>query len=62
MDQKLEQAIRNDFSVWSGGFPPESEQQVWVYVETARAADTDAVTVTRLLLDWIDEVGRSSER
>jgi hypothetical protein len=55
MDQQLRQAIRKDFLVWSGGFPPQSSQEVWVYVETARPFDTDAGEVTRLLLDWMEK-------
>ncbi|MCL4207922.1 MAG: hypothetical protein KJ000_36005 [Pirellulaceae bacterium] len=61
MNQQLRQAIRENFLVWSGGFPPQSSQEVWVYVETARPFDTDANAVTTLLFDWMDDDCQSTE-
>jgi hypothetical protein len=55
MEVQAAQAVREDFLVWSGGFPPESDEQIWVYVEAARPADTDPEQVTRLLKDWMAE-------
>lgn len=55
MESQAATAIREDFLTWSGGFPPESDQQIWVYVEAARPSDTEAAEVTRLLLDWMAE-------
>jgi hypothetical protein len=59
METQVAEAVREDFLTWSGGFPPESDQQIWVYVEAARPGDTDAVEVTRLLLDWMAEEEQS---
>ena len=55
MESQAANAIRQDFLVWSGGFPPESAQQIWVYVEAARPSDTNSETVTQLLLNWMAE-------
>jgi hypothetical protein len=39
------QRVREDFQAWSGGFPPDSEEQVEVYVEYALPSDLDAEAV-----------------
>jgi hypothetical protein len=62
METQAAKAIREDFLTWSGGFPPESDQQIWVYVEAARPSDTPAEEVTRLLLDWMAEEERSNRQ
>jgi phosphoenolpyruvate-protein kinase (PTS system EI component) len=46
-------ALRADFLAWSGGFFPESEAQITVYVDYALAVNVDAVTARRLLQDWM---------
>jgi len=53
MDQILEAAIRADFETWSGGFPPESEQQIFVYVTTALSKNWDDNMVLELLRSWM---------
>ncbi len=48
-------AIRNDFSDWSGGFPPDSEQQVFIYMEYAYDGDADdADDVRTMLRNWME--------
>jgi hypothetical protein len=60
METQTANVIREDFLVWSGGFPPESGQQIWVYVEAARPSDTDAAEVTWLLVDWMEQEEQSN--
>lgn len=55
MDPTTAKAIKEDFLVWSGGFPPDSNEQIFAYVEAARPADTDEVEVDILLKDWMRE-------
>jgi hypothetical protein len=55
MNAQTARAVREDFLNWSGGFPPESGQHIWVYVEAARPIDTDAWEVSTLLHEWLAE-------
>ncbi len=48
-------SIREDFLVWSGGFPPESDAQITVFVETAIPADADPDVVRQILAAWMNE-------
>jgi hypothetical protein len=61
-DVQTAKVIREDFLTWSGGFPPESDGQIRVYVEAARPSDVDAEEVARLLLDWMAEEEERSDR
>lgn len=47
--------IRDDFLTWSGGSSPESEQQIFIYMEYVYGSDTDdADEVRAMLRDWMD--------
>lgn len=48
-------SIREDFLVWSGGFPPESDAQIAIFVETAIPADADPEVVRQFLAAWMNE-------
>jgi len=50
-----EDAIREDFLAWSGGFPPESEEQIADYCEAARPADTDFNAAYAFLREWANK-------
>jgi len=53
-------AIRADFEIWSGGFPPESVSQIHSYCGAARPKDSDYDEVFAILRMWMDEEdGRS---
>jgi hypothetical protein len=54
-DTDLEKIIKPDFEEWSGGFPPESPDQIQVYIDAARPSDTDAEEVRALLTQWMNE-------
>ena len=55
MDEQTSKAIREDFLTWSGGFPPESDHQIFVYVEAARPKDSDEEEVREMLKAWMQE-------
>jgi hypothetical protein len=60
MDPQAALMIQEDFLIWSSGFPPESNQQIWVYVEAARPSDTPADEVSQFLLDWMTKEEQST--
>jgi hypothetical protein len=62
------QALVKDFTAWSGGFPPESDHQITVYLDYALPQDFDKEEAARFLEDWYasgedeppkDETGRA---
>ncbi len=61
MDDNVAAAVIDDFQSWSGGFPPESEEQIFVCVETARPIDTDSEDVPALLRRWMNQEAASSD-
>ena len=48
-------SVREDFLTWSGGFPPESDAQIAVFVEAAIPADADPEVVRQFLAAWMNE-------
>ena len=60
MDPDFTKAIKTDFETWSGGFSPDSEEQIFVYVETARPSDSDEAAVLEILRTWMSEEESSS--
>ena len=62
MNPQTAEVIKQDFLTWSGGCAPDSDQQIFVYVEYARPADSDAIEVTRILQDWMQEEWLSDSR
>jgi len=55
MDSKTAAAIKVGFLAWSGGIPPESDAQIFIYVEAARPAESDEYEVSQLLKAWMRE-------
>jgi len=54
MDANTTNAVKQDFLAWSGGFPPDSEQDIFIYIEYAYGADrTDADEAREMLRDWM---------
>jgi len=49
-------SVREDFLTWSGGFPPESDAQIAVFVETAIPSDADPEVVRQFLAAWMNEL------
>jgi hypothetical protein len=47
--------LKRHFLIWSGGFEPESEYQIIVYVDYARDSRLDSEEVRELLEDWMAE-------
>ncbi len=54
MDAQTAATIMEDFLVWSGGFPPESDQQIFVYAHAASPVDADPEDVRAVLRDWME--------
>lgn len=54
MDEKTAAAIREDFLTWSGGFSPDSDMEIFVYIEYAAPRDIDKQELTELLNAWMD--------
>jgi hypothetical protein len=52
--QTSEGKVRSDFEDWSGGFPPESEQQIYVYITTAISDEFDDSFVLDALRSWME--------
>src|SRR5437870_13533277 len=42
MDHATASRIKADFEAWSGGSPPDSEDEIFLYVEFARDSELDA--------------------
>lgn len=53
MNTQMTNDIKEDFEVWSGGFPPESEYQIWAYIETALPNENDDEDIRRILREWM---------
>jgi hypothetical protein len=53
--KKSDANIKADFMEWSGGFPPESPEQITVYIDYAIAIDADPDAERDLLLAWMEE-------
>lgn len=52
MDARTIEAIKADFAEWTGGFPPESEQQISVYLENSLPTEFDFDEAREVLLGW----------
>jgi hypothetical protein len=50
--EQIEQ-LKRDFLEWSGGFEPETEHQIIVYVDYARDSRLDREDVRHILEDWM---------
>jgi hypothetical protein len=55
MDEHTANRIKNDFEIWSGGFPPESDFQIYVYIDTAKSLDVADADLWNLLRTWMNE-------
>jgi hypothetical protein len=53
MDQDAVQQLKEDFLEWSGGFPPESNDQITVYVDYARTLDLLEEDTREVLRQWM---------
>ncbi len=45
--------LKRHFFVWSGGFEPESEDQIIVYVDYARVSQLERDEVYDVLVEWL---------
>ena len=58
MDAITANSVKEDFLAWSGGSPPDSDQEIFVYVEYARPRGTDAIEVSHMLTEWMQQEWR----
>ena len=57
MDEKTAKRIKKHFWLWSGGFPPESNDQISVYLDGAIPSDIAVpdAELWELLQTWMNE-------
>lgn len=55
LDGQTATEIKAHFERWSGGFPPDSDDQITVYIDYAREDDADAEDVRDILKTWMRE-------
>ena len=55
MDERTANEIKKDFWTWSGGFPPESDYQIYVYIDAAKPVDVADAELWDLLRTWMNE-------
>lgn len=53
MQQTKADRLMDDFLSWSGGFPPDSDQQIFVYIETSCPEHFGADFARTILKDWM---------
>jgi hypothetical protein len=56
-DKQTVTDLKADFLIWSGGFPPDSPEQVTVYMDYAISVDVDPDFARQTLLDWMERGG-----
>ena len=56
MNDVIAATLKEDFRNWSGGFSPESREQISVYIDYAMPCDGDAsaLEVQEVLSVWMD--------
>ena len=54
MNYEDRRRIRRDYLEWSGGFPPETQEDVQLYVEVASSRDDDDADVIQVLNEWMN--------
>jgi hypothetical protein len=56
MDREaIAQAVREDFASWSGGFPPETEHEIRVYLDYTCPVDAPEAVLLDILYEWAEE-------
>jgi hypothetical protein len=56
MSESELQSLKADFLAWTGGFEPESEDDISSYIETSMPFTLDAVEAAEVLRAWMREV------
>jgi hypothetical protein len=55
MTEEKWRELEEDFRTWSGGFPPESEFQIIVYIDYANPFPDREQKVKEYLMDWYEQ-------
>jgi hypothetical protein len=53
MDERIAREIRESFLEWSGGFPPDSKEQVYVYVDAVGQPEVSDADLWIVLQEWM---------
>jgi len=56
MEMDLVISIRNDFEQWSGGFPPDSIDQIYIYAIFGSSSEIPDDEVVESLMSWLCEL------
>jgi len=54
MNDAQRQELIDDFTQWAGGFPPESEHQITVYIDYAMDRRLNANEAREVMTDWMN--------
>ncbi len=55
MDTVALTALKKDFAEWSGGFPPDSLEQITVYIDYTLPVGTNPDEARQSLIGWMDQ-------
>ncbi len=53
MNEQTANTIKAEFLEWSGGFTPESDYQITVYIDYALSVENDPEPARKLLREWM---------
>lgn len=53
MDTATITSLKQDFADWSGGFPPDSTEQITVYIDYSLSAQIDPEEARQVLVEWM---------
>ncbi len=63
MDREtIEKEVRQHFETWSGGFPPETEHEIRVYLDYACSVEAPEEVLLDILYEWAQEEDEEEER
>jgi hypothetical protein len=48
------QEVMTHYREWSGGFPPDAEEQIFIYMEYARLTNIDEDETREFLREWAE--------
>jgi hypothetical protein len=55
MNEQCIRSLKEDFLEWSGGTPPDSEEQIFIYLEFAGPSNVEDDFTRKVLREWMDE-------
>ena len=61
MRQSMIDDLKDDYLQWTGGFTPDTDNEISVYLESARPADTDPGEARSILRRWMNDANEPNE-